>query len=272
MSRKFTAARRNAFLKALGETGNQTLSAERAKVSRSWVCLHRATDPAFDGACREAIAAAKEKLRWAPDQVRGDGRSNRPPVGWGFLDGAELVVKGSGGAGGGRRVQIARARIGQWTPRTEARFLAALAATCNVKASCAEVGMSHGSAYAHRTRWAAFATRWDAAIETGYARIEMALVEHGCNLFSGIELPPEGPIGRMSVEQAIHLLHMHKHAARGIGKEPGVGWRRPKTLDEVKDSILRKLDALDRRRAMDAAERAAQERVEREWALRRSSG
>lgn len=178
------------------------------------------------------------------------------------------MVKGSNG----RRTQIARARIGQWSARTEQRFLAALAATCNVKASCAEIGMSHGSAYAHRKRWAAFATRWDAAIETGYARIEMALVEHGCNLFSGIELPPEGPMGPMSVEQAIHLLHMHKHAARGIGKAPGVGWRRRKTLDEVKDSILRKLDAFDRRRAMDAAERAAQERVEREWALRRSPG
>ena len=33
MSAKISAARRSAFLKALEETGNQTLAAERAKVS-----------------------------------------------------------------------------------------------------------------------------------------------------------------------------------------------------------------------------------------------
>ena len=48
MSKKITATRCAAFLKALAETGNQTLAAERAKVSRSWVVLHRGRDAAFD--------------------------------------------------------------------------------------------------------------------------------------------------------------------------------------------------------------------------------
>lgn len=47
MTAKFGEARRRAFLAALRETGNQTLAAERAKVSRSWVQSHRANDPAF---------------------------------------------------------------------------------------------------------------------------------------------------------------------------------------------------------------------------------
>ena len=42
-----SAARKAAFFDALRATGNQTLAAEAAKVSRSWVCLHRAQDPEF---------------------------------------------------------------------------------------------------------------------------------------------------------------------------------------------------------------------------------
>ena len=71
MSAKISASRRAAFLKALGETGNQTLSAERAKVSRSWVTAQRARDAGFDGAVRAAIEAARERLRPAPLPFRG---------------------------------------------------------------------------------------------------------------------------------------------------------------------------------------------------------
>ena len=50
----------------------------------------------------EATAAAKARLGAHPER--------RPPSGWGFPDGEELLVKGTGGSGGGKRVQIARAR------------------------------------------------------------------------------------------------------------------------------------------------------------------
>ena len=47
MSAKTSAARRRAFFAGLAETGNQTLAAERAKVSLSLVTLHGSTDLAF---------------------------------------------------------------------------------------------------------------------------------------------------------------------------------------------------------------------------------
>lgn len=117
MTRKFGEARRRAFLAALEATGNQTLAAERAKVSRSWVQLHRAGDPAFRRAIDDAVAAAKARLvlRQAQDERRGC----KPPTGWGYLDGEELVVKGTGGPApegarhegfGGKRVQRSRGR------------------------------------------------------------------------------------------------------------------------------------------------------------------
>lgn len=119
MSAKTSPQRRAAFLRALRESGNQTIAAERAKVSRSWVQLHRSTDPQF----KADVAAAVGEAKAAFLACRESG-SMTPPKGWGHLDGEELVVRGSNG----RRVQVARARLHQWTPRLEDRFLATLAA------------------------------------------------------------------------------------------------------------------------------------------------
>ena len=154
------------------------------------------------------------------------------------------MVKGSGGSGGGRRVQVARARLKQWTPRIEDRFLAVLAATCNVKAACAEVGMTAASAYAHRQRWPAFAARWDRTVEEGFERLEIALLQNAENLFSSDELPPpETVMVPMTFQDAIHLLHMHKHGVLGLGKAPGQSWRPPPSLSDprIANSILRKI-------------------------------
>jgi hypothetical protein len=167
----------------------------------------------------------------------------------------------------GRRIQIARARLHQWTPRVEDRFLATLAATCNVKAACAEVGMTAASAYGHRERWPGFARRWAAAIREGYARIEAALMENGENLFSSPELPPEAPMPPMTVEQAIHILHMHRNEVKEIGGRPG-RWRRPRGLDEVRPSLLRKLAAVAHRHGLSESDKAKDRRA---YAARRRS-
>lgn len=263
MTAKTSPARRVAFFKALRETGNQTLAAERAKVSRSWVQLQRSSDPAFKAEVEAAVEAAKEKLRSARDQARGDGRSGRqPPRGWGHLDGEELVVKGTGGSGGGKRVQIARARLHQWTPRVEQRFLGALMATCNVKAACAEVGMTAASAYAHRKRWPRFAVLWDEAVAEGYARIEIALLDNALNLFSETELPPETVLRGMDARQAIHLIHMHKHGVFGLGKAPGLQRLPPTGMSpKIGASIKRKAAAIVAARGLSPETRAADARA-----------
>lgn len=211
MSAKFSASRKRAFLTYLSQTGNQTISAERAKVSRSWVCLHRSTDAEFDAACRAAIAEAAERL------AAGDECPRHSPFPR-YLGGAELVVAGSNR----RHKQVRRARIKQWTARTEKRFLEALAATCNVKAACAEAGLWPPSAYAHRKRWPGFAELWDEAEKIGYARIEAALVEEAGNLFSPREFEPDIPIEGMTVWHALQLLHMHRRQVRGTGGRPGL--------------------------------------------------
>lgn len=261
MSHKTSPARRAAFLQAVRETGNQTLAAERAKVSRSWVQLHRSTDPQFRAEVAAAVAVAKAHL----DSLGTSGEGTRKPgSGWGFLDGEELVVKGSNG----RRTQIARARLKQWTPRVEQRFLAALMATCNVRAACAEVGMSVAGAYAHRRRWRRFAELWDAAVAEGYARIEIALLENALNLFSLTELPPETALRGMDTAQAIHLIHMHKHGVLGIGRAPGERWRPPRGIEAVSESIRRKVEIIRAGSDIPPEARAADARA---YAARRRS-
>lgn len=228
MTQKFSAARKRAFLNHLANSGNQTLSAERAKVSRSWVQLHRSTDPEFDAACREAIEVAKMMLRDdaegrpLPPPLRGSslsqGRgasSGRQPVDarWRYMDGHELVVSGTNG----RRTQIRRAKLTQWTPRVEDRFVAVLAATCNVKLACREVGMWPPSAYNHRKRWPNFARRWDQAIEIGYARLEAALIQNACHFLNPIDAPaPEHLLEGMSVSHAIDIAQMNCGRARAL--------------------------------------------------------
>jgi hypothetical protein len=261
LSAKFSAQRKGAFLRYLSQSGNITLSAERAKVSRSWVRLHRSSDAGFDAACLAAIAQAAVDLRSTSSRQAQDGLIEEAAKGLRaggvagdecprhspfprYHDGAELVVEsvvaGTGGSGGGKRVQVRRARVRQWTPRVEKRFLSVLAATCNVRLACAEVGMGAPSAYNHRHRWPAFARAWDAAVETGYFRLEAALVEAGCNLGSDLEVEPDLTITGMSLHDAMQLLHMHKHQVRGLGKRPG-GAPRVASDEEVRKALARSL-------------------------------
>jgi len=215
MSAKITPSRRQAFLNALEQTGNQTLSAERAKVSRSWVCLQRSIDPAFDAACREALRVAKAALganrhsphppasRAPPSPAKGRGANGLPPR-WGFAEGIELVISGSNG----RRTQIRRAKFREWTPRIEARFLGVLCETANVRVAAAAAGMSKSSAYAHRRRHPEFMRLWDDAITVGYSMLESALMAGAVAFMEGEPAELDGAVRVTSIGEAIKVLTM----------------------------------------------------------------
>lgn len=253
MTARMSDRRRAAFLKALEVCGNQTVAAERTCVSRSWVCQERMRNPEFDSECGRVIAAARERLR--------QSERNRPPEGWGHLDGVELVVRGTKG----RRVQIARAQARQWTARTEQRFLAVLAATGNAEAAYKAAGKSKGSAYGHRKRWAGFERLWREAVEASCVRLEFGLAAYAMNLFSAPELPEPAPVS-MTPDQALHSLHMNKRRLFGLGKRPGRRGAAP-TMEAVTSRVLRAVEAVKRGRALDPAQT---ERDRREWAERRS--
>ena len=140
--------------------------------------------------------------------------------------------------------QIIASKGKRWTDASEAKFLDALGASCNVRRSAAAAGFSTEAIYRRRRTDPAFAARWQAALEQGYARLEMALVQRANETLAGDLPDPEMPFPDMTVRDAINILQLHRPAVKGEGRRPG--WRgRPRSLDEVRASILTKLEAIE---------------------------
>jgi hypothetical protein len=145
--------------------------------------------------------------------------------------------------GGKDGPQMIRSKGDRWTEQAETVFLDHLAASCNVLASCEAAGFCNTTVYKRRREDAAFAQRWQAALEQGYLRIEMALVRRANEALEGFAPDADTPIPVMTVEQAIKVLDRHRATVNG-GPPSRRRWTRPRTLDEVSDSILRKLEAI----------------------------
>ena len=143
------------------------------------------------------------------------------------------------------------------SPDAVERFLDMLAATANVRRAAAAAGASAAGFYARRRRDDGFRVAWDAALESGRARLEALLLARAIRRFDPDEdggaidgdraLLSEAP--PMSVDEAMRLLAMARGKPAGHRRE---AWRQPpRSLDEVRDSILRKLEAIERHDARE---------------------
>ncbi len=154
---------------------------------------------------------------------------------------------GAGPAGSAIRygkdgLKVIRSTGARWTDEAERIFLDQLAASCNVMRSAEAAGFRVESIYKRRREDPVFAQRWQAALEQGYARIEMALVRRAADAMEGLAPDPDTPIPEMTTEQALKVLSRHRATVEG--RELGRRWARPRSLDEVRESILIKLEAI----------------------------
>lgn len=140
-------------------------------------------------------------------------------------------------------LQVVRSSGARWTEEAAAKFLDCLAASCNVMLSAETAGFGVETVYKHRREDPVFAQRWQAALEQGYARIEMALVRRAADAMEGLAPDPATPIPQMTVDQALKVLSRHRATVEGRGRGRR-GWTRPRSLDEVSESILTKLEAI----------------------------
>ena len=149
----------------------------------------------------------------------------------------------------------------QWSEEAEDRFLDSLAANCNVEMACREAGVAHTTVYRQRRKRADFALKWQAALEQGYARLELGLVEAANRALSAEGLPADSPVSPMSAETALRVLQLHRASATGQGKRSG--WQAPpRRLEEVQDSILRRIESIQRARHAKLSAGGQESRVE----------
>lgn len=141
-------------------------------------------------------------------------------------------------------------------------FFARLAECCNVTRAARRAGVSRTTMYRMRSRDSAFAAAWQEAIEAGYERLELGLIEAALARVerTGDDGEPEAEgdgaakrvVEALSMDQAIHLLGRYR-ATVGSGKRQSIkrGARRVPTSEETDEAILKRLAILRRQRGWD---------------------
>jgi hypothetical protein len=146
------------------------------------------------------------------------------------------------------RAQRIKTGGAQWSDEAEELFLDVLASSCNVKMAAEATGFHTQTAYRMRRLRPDFAARWQEALSQGYIRLEFALVEAACDSMADAEFDAERPIPKMTVDQAMGVLRAHKGEVMGDGRKiPGRHARR-RSFEEVRDSIIKKIEAIERAR------------------------
>jgi hypothetical protein len=152
-------------------------------------------------------------------------------------------------AGGKDGPQIIHSDGHRWTDEAEAIFLDSLAASNNARWSADQCGFSTEAIYARARRHPDFAEKMAAARFLAQGRIDEGLSRAAEDFLAGKAPAPDAPIVVTSVEQAIAIQKLNRPAQTGEGRRPA--WpARPRALDEVRGSILRKLSAIARKRGL----------------------
>lgn len=137
-----------------------------------------------------------------------------------------------------RRIIAAPVPVAErWTAERRATFLAALAELANVAAAARVAGVPERSPYNLKRKDPAFAAAWEAAIDEGYARLELLLLrratygEHA----DGADAPA------ISTSLALGLLKARQTVARRIPRLP-----QPMYGEELRDELTARLAAMRR--------------------------
>lgn len=207
-SRRTYLAENREFLTALARTGNVKQAAAEAGFWAETMHRRKARDPELAQRWEEALRTAAEALaRPAAARLLPEGRARK-------ASGEELVVR----RGIDGQLQVRRARPGTLTQAAVDCFLAHLAASANVTAAADAAGFDSSNFYALAERDRVFAQSWREALETGYERLEAALLQGWFAPEGGDWADGLSTAIPMNAEQAIHLLNQHRNTVRLQGE------------------------------------------------------
>lgn len=142
----------------------------------------------------------------------------------------------------GRRVRKTRPSHRSWTAANQKAFLEALAESCNVKLAARKAGLSTSQAYVRRNKDASFRAGWDQALSTGYAQLEMMLLERALHGVEKRVIARDGTTTVMreySDRVALALLRMHRENA-AFADESG----QEAEFEEARERIVERLARL----------------------------
>ena len=147
----------------------------------------------------------------------------------------------------GARVRRVRRSHRSWTAAKRTAFLEALAESCNVKLAAQMAGVSTSRAYSLRDQDASFRAGWERALATGFAQLEMMLLERALH---GVEKKVTANNGTVTVMReysdrvALALLRMHREQAALADEDVDNGeWQ------EARDRIVARLQRIRERDA-----------------------
>lgn len=146
---------------------------------------------------------------------------------------------------GGKRKRQVRASHRSWTPAKERAFLRALAESCNVKLAARTAKVSTSSVYDRRSRHASFRAAWENALATGYAQLELMLLERSLHGVEKVVVARDGTktvMREYSDRVALALLRMHRDTAKLADEAID-----DVEFEEAKDRIIARLDRLRER-------------------------
>jgi hypothetical protein len=226
------------FVRELERTGNVRLAAEGAGVDYTTAYQRRKAHAEFAQAWEGALRAFAGRL-----EDEGEGENAPPPAPLVPLPqksgGGDLVVRPDG--------KLIRGSEARWGKRAEERFLLELTVSGSVRLAAKAAGFSTTAVYKRRLQDRRFAAAWEAAVETGKARVQAYLVEAATRTFDPDELPiaDESEMPKVSVGEAINIAKLRSAAPAQAAEEPD-GYDED-YLKEVRERILEKLQRLKER-------------------------
>jgi hypothetical protein len=157
------------------------------------------------------------------------------------------------------KLQMRRAQPGKLTREAEQAFLAAVSATCNLSLAAAAVGACFGAFNRRRKKDPAFARELRMALERGYTRLELAMLESGMaashehDEWRRNEAPAIPP---MTANQALQLMYLHQKEARLESEPEHLKRRRGESWDAHGERLAQMAEERERRQreAFEVAE------------------
>lgn len=149
--------------------------------------------------------------------------------------------------------QKRKARTQSWTKARRTTFLTELAHSCNVSRAHKAAGMSERGTYALRRRDTQFAQQWQAALEIGYERLEMALLRRALEVLGELKLDERSePVEKMTVAQAIDVMNVHRRSVQqGCARERSS--RHIATQEDTDAVLLKRIAMVKRQRVQRVA-------------------